>query len=173
MNSSKCLRLWVEKNSTLSGALFDETGAYRYRLWRAWNASAPIVTFILLNPSTADHTQNDPTIRSCIRFARHWQYGRLEVVNLFAYRTPYPALLRQVTEPIGKDTDRHLLEAVSRSDAVILAWGNGGQWLSRDRAVLSLLKDCDRLFCIDRNQNGTPRHPLYAKVCDRIPWRSK
>ena len=36
-----------------------------------------------------------------------WAYAlrRLEVVNLFAYRTSKPSLLKQATEPIGKDND--------------------------------------------------------------------
>ena len=75
----------------------------------------------MLNPNRADAEVNDPTITRCINFARSWDYGRLEVVNLFAYRTPKPSLLKRATEPIGKDNDRYIIESVEKSDRVILA----------------------------------------------------
>ncbi len=78
-------------------------GDYRYLLWREWNSSSKTVSFIMLNPSRADAEINDPTITRCINFAQAWNYDRLEVVNLFAYRTSSPSKLKQVVEPIGKD----------------------------------------------------------------------
>jgi hypothetical protein len=102
------------------------TGDYRYLLWREWNSQGKTVSFIMLNPSRADAEVNDPTITRCINFARSWGYSKLEVVNLFAYRTPHPSLLVQAAEPIGSDNDRYILESVSKSDRVILAWGDRG-----------------------------------------------
>ena len=66
------------------------------------------------DPSRADAEINDPTITRCINFARSWGYGRLEVVNLFAYRTSKPFLLKQAAEPIGKDNDRFILESIEK-----------------------------------------------------------
>ncbi len=56
----------------------------------------------------------------------------MEVVNLFAYRTSKPSLLKQATQPIGKDNDRYILESVKRNERVILAWGNHGTWQKQD-----------------------------------------
>jgi len=67
------------------GAVIDPTGDYRYSLWRVWHPKASRVAFIMLNPSQADATVDDPTIRRCIGFAQRWGYGSLEAVNLFAY----------------------------------------------------------------------------------------
>ena len=78
------------KRQTQSGADFSECGRYRYKLWRTWDDIRPVVMFIMLNPSTADATADDPTIRRCIGFARAWGYGGVRVGNLFAWRTPYP-----------------------------------------------------------------------------------
>jgi hypothetical protein len=161
------------------GAIFDTTGKYRYRLWREWDAQAPKLAFIMLNPSTADAEKNDPTIRRCIGFARAWGYGAIEVVNLFAYRATDPQELRAAAEPIGKENDRHLLAAMERSQTLILAWGNWGSLYQRDQAVLRLLSQQPvsqqpvsqqpvlsqqkRLYCLGKNQSGQPRHPLYLK----------
>ncbi|MGK7899097.1 MAG: DUF1643 domain-containing protein [Xenococcus sp. (in: cyanobacteria)] len=144
-----------------SGAVI--VGDYRYLLWREWNTQGKTVSFIMLNPSRADAEVNDPTITRCINFARFWDYGRLEVVNLFAYRSPHPSLLKQAVEPIGRDNDRFILETVLRSDRVILAWGNHGTWRKQDLHVLQLLKDYNHLYCFGITKKGCPRHPLYLR----------
>lgn len=66
---------------TKSSAIISECGAYRYRLERQWDGEKPNVAFLVLNPSTADASQDDPTIRRCIGFARYWGFGGLIVGN--------------------------------------------------------------------------------------------
>lgn len=144
-----------------SGATFDPTGQYRYSLWRVWDLDAPRVAFVMLNPSTADAERNDPTIRRCIGLANAWGYGGLEVVNLFAYRATRPQVLKQATDPVGREGDRALLAAASRADQILLAWGNWGSLYERDRAVLALLSGYP-LYCLGLTQQQQPRHPLYA-----------
>ncbi len=144
-----------------SGAVI--TGDYRYLLWREWDSNLKTVSFIMFNPSRADAEINDPTITRCINFAKSWGYGRLEVVNLFAYRTSKPSLLKQAVEPIGKDNDRYIVEAVKRSDKVILAWGNHGTWQKQDLYVLQLLKNYKHLYSLGITKKGCPRHPLYLR----------
>lgn len=78
-----------------SSAVIDRTGKYRYSLVREWNPDLPRALFVMLNGSTADATQDDPTLRRCIGFSRAWGYGSLEVVNLFGYRTTFPQELKQ------------------------------------------------------------------------------
>ena len=117
----------------------------------------------MLNPSRADAQINDPTITRCINFASSWGYGRLEVVNLFAYRTPKPTLLKQAAEPIGKDNDRYIIESVSKSDRIILAWGNHGLWRKQDIYTLELLKNYTHLYSLGITKRGCPRHPLYLR----------
>jgi hypothetical protein len=145
-----------------SGACFDSTGTYRYSLWRSWNENGSRLAFIMLNPSTADDQINDATIRRCISFAESWGYGSLEVVNLFALRTPYPQRLREVPDPVGDECDFHILAAVERAKQTIVAWGNWGSLHQRDRAVLELLSHL-KVHCLGWNQSGQPRHPLYLK----------
>jgi hypothetical protein len=149
-------------------AIFDRTGAYRYSLLRTWDAAAPRIAFVMLNPSTADAQINDPTIRRCIRFAQTWGYGTLEVVNLFALRATQPIALKWAAEPVGEDCDRYLLEAFHAADRTVLAWGNWGKLYERDRAVLALLAQLSAqqsgLCCLGLTQTRQPRHPLYLKT---------
>ena len=158
-------------------ALFDQTGQYRYALSRSWqptDANDPSVAFVMLNPSRADAERDDPTIRACMQFAQGWGYGGLTVVNLFAYRTPEPKALKTVHDPVGPGCDRAILDAADRAERLLLAWGNWGTLLGRDRAVLRLLQPyADRLYCLGVNRTAQPRHPLYIKRSTQpVLWAS-
>lgn len=138
-----------------SGACFDSTGVYRYRLWREWDVSKPSVTFVMLNPSTAGAKDDDPTIRRCLSFARSWGFGRLEVVNLCAYRATSPKALLAADEPVGRDNGVHFRAAVENASLVVAAWGNHGRNLARPafgRPVYNL----------GLTKLAQPRHPLYV-----------
>ncbi|MBL1174523.1 DUF1643 domain-containing protein [Pantanalinema sp. GBBB05] len=145
-----------------TGAVID--GNYRYSLWRSWDDQNPRIGFIMLNPSRADAVVNDPTIRRCLSFAQTWGYGGLEVVNLFAYRTASPIDLRQVSDPVGTQNDHYLVTLPKRVDRILLAWGNWGYLLERDRRVLALLGDRQLLYCLGITKTQQPRHPLYLKA---------
>ena len=142
---------------------FDPTGAYRYSLWREWDSLGPAVVFVMLNPSTADAGNDDPTIRRCASFARSWGYGSLEVVNLFAYRTTEPSGLWQTLDPIGPENDRYLVDAAGRAQSLVFAWGAHGALMDRGREVLGLLAGRREIFCLGLTQAGQPRHPLYLR----------
>lgn len=142
-------------------ATFDETGAYRYRLRRAWS-SGPRAVFVMLNPNAADATVDDPTIRRCVGFARRWGYGAVDVVNLFAYRCVDPRELARVADPVGPENDRHIARAVRGADLVVCAWGATAVARRRAPGVAALLAGRP-VRCLGRTAAGAPRHPLYLR----------
>lgn len=150
-------------------ASFSRDRQYRYRLRRQWDEGA-CVAWVMLNPSTADSTVDDPTLRRCIAFSRRWGYGALLVVNLFAFRASDPRALIGAADPVGPGADRALRDALREADAVIAAWGNGaladGAQRHRVRRVRQLLPT-DAL-CLGLTGRGEPRHPLYVPA-DRLP----
>ncbi|WP_066071672.1 DUF1643 domain-containing protein [Neobacillus soli] len=163
------LTFYDELNKSFSGAIIDKNEEYRYSLWRIWNEKLPRITFVMLNPSTADDREDDPTLRRCIKFAMGWGYGSLEVVNLFAYRSTDPKLLLSVCDPIGEKNNEYISKALSRSDKVILAWGTKGSLLDRDKEVLELIKEINTpLYALELTREGYPRHPLYVKS-NKVP----
>ncbi|MGB0560235.1 MAG: DUF1643 domain-containing protein [Spirulinaceae cyanobacterium] len=142
-------------------ATLDSTGQYRYHLSRSWNPAAPRLAFVMLNPSQADGQRDDPTLRRCLGFAQAWRFGTLAVVNLFAYRTARPQMLRQVSDPVGPENDCYIRNTVQQVDCVVVAWGNQGLWRDRNQIVLKQLSEIAPLHCLGRTQQGQPRHPLY------------
>lgn len=99
-------------------AHFSPCRIYRYGLWRRWGQGHTLMV-VGLNPSTADDTQDNPTIRRCIGFARAWGFGALCMANLFAYRAVSPDRLRQAADPIGPENDRSLQELADGARLVL------------------------------------------------------
>ena len=142
------------------GATFSKCKIYRYRLWRIWDAKKPTVLFIMLNPSTAGSTMDDPTIKRCIGFAKSWGYGGLYVGNLFAYRSTQPKGLLKLNDAEGKQNQTHLLEMSKLCKIGVCAWGN--QSIINKIIPNYQLKNLSiPLFYIELSKGGTPKHPLY------------
>jgi hypothetical protein len=117
--------------------------------------------FIGLNPSTADETQDDPTVRRCMGFALSWGYGGLLMTNLFAYRSTDPALMKAHPEPIGPKNNSYLELLSHQAGIVVAAWGIHGTFEDRDKEVLPLLK---RPHYLALTKDSIPRHPLYLRA---------
>jgi hypothetical protein len=191
---------YVSTGATISGC-----GRYRYRLWREWRlgnstqwdmwteddgspaldgAGQPIgeplsCVFVMLNPSTADGQQDDPTIRRCVRFAQDWGFDRLEVVNLFAWRATDPREVLALTakgDPIGPDNQDHIERAVQKAGMVVCAWGVNGAHIGQDETVRGWIADgvdtaavaagAGRgrevpVVALKLSKDGFPCHPLY------------
>jgi hypothetical protein len=169
----KQLHVFSAAPSTSSGATFGPDGTaspYRYRLWREWDPALPRVAFIMLNPSTADASLDDPTIRRCIGFAKSWGFGSLEVANLFALRSPSPADLRRAADPVGPENDAALAEVSGRAQLLVAAWGVHGTFLQRDAEVRRLLAAVP-LHSLRLTKSGHPAHPLYLPATlTPTPW---
>ena len=153
-----------KSSAYIRDAIISKCGKYRYVLSRTWGSGREIVCFIMLNPSTADAEKDDPTIRRCVSFVRTWGYSRLRVVNLFARRTPHPSDLWAVSDPVGPDNDRYVLEALARATIVVAAWGRLEMARPRAQVVTKIAEQmCKSLNCLGVMNRGCPRHPLYVR----------
>ena len=107
-------------------AVFSGCGRYRYRLTRELGGKLTL-TVVMLNPSTADGSADDPTIRRCKGFAKDWGYGRLVIVNLYAFRATNPKDMWRLAHAdrnrphlplgniIGEDNDSAISRAVGEA----------------------------------------------------------
>lgn len=155
-------------------AILSSDGKYRYFLDRSIiPAGDRVLTFIMLNPSTADAERDDPTIRKCKGFALRNDFHILNVVNLFGYRSPYPAELKKADNPVGAANADNVLKSCEQSDMIICAWGNHGSLFGQDRKTIDLLRGFD-LYALGLTNSGQPKHPLYVPY-DKKPfkWRTK
>lgn len=140
---------------------FSPCRTWRYTLWRRWGglfAKGSYAMFIGMNPSTADESKNDPTIRRCIRFAESWGYAGLCMTNIFAFRATDPADMKVANDPVGPENDTALIECARNVGIVVAAWGVHGVHQGRDAAIAALGLD---LHVLRLTKHGYPAHPLY------------
>jgi hypothetical protein len=124
-----------------------------------------------INPSTADETTDDATIRKCIGFAKRWGFGSLAMVNLFAWRDRDQLGLLSALDPVGPDNDLSLAETFADARRIVYAWGPGKSpavgrlvrariqsrgWRSASTAASGR---CE-VGRLSETKDGSPGHPL-------------
>jgi hypothetical protein len=173
-------------------AVFSPCRTWRYTLTRETlvyheervgvtvRARAPrTVAFIGLNPSTADETVDDPTVRRCVEFARRWGFERMVMLNAFAFRATDPKLMKRADDPIGPNNDLYIKQQASECDLVVACWGNHALW--HPKAGHPVTRQAEVMFALAevgvtptmfrRTKLGAPNHPLYlCKDLDPVPW---
>jgi hypothetical protein len=165
--------LALHKGYTESGAIFNEekweNARFRYSLWRVWDPGLPRITFIMLNCSMGNHFKLTRSSRYCDDIAKFGvkidgkiiKFGSVEVVNLFAFRTPKPEILKnEKGDVIGENNDDYIKLALSRSEIAVVAWGKNGSYKMRDISVLNLIKELGhRPYRITITEDMFPYHP--------------
>lgn len=146
-------------------AAISQCGQFRYTLYRTWG-SGPLLTFVMLNPSTADAEHDDPTIRRCVGFARREGYDGILVVNLYAFRATKPKELWtaaasgvDITGGWRNDLMLKMCGQASRLQPLVAAWGAHAR---SDRiAEVLAFPGWESVQALGMTQGGAPRHPLY------------
>lgn len=147
-------------------ALLSSCGRYRFWLTRRWE-DGPAACFICLNPSTADAHDDDATIRKCIAFAKRWGYSAAKVVNVYALRATDPKELWRHADRVEPENYPGLNALHCRGinqrdgDKLIAAWGNHAEV---ERVNMTLAALDGPVFCLGKNLNGSPKHPLYLSL---------
>lgn len=157
----------MSKNGT---AKISECGIYRYELTRdGLSLGDDTCAFIMLNPSTADAKQDDPTIRRCIGFARGWGFRELRIYNLFALRSPNPRDLIDSLEagidPVGPENRATIAAGVANCKRIVCAWGAFKHPMVRREAetIQTFLREAN-MCCLGFTADGSPKHPLYVRA---------
>jgi len=143
-------------------ASFSRCGQYRYQLKRQWAEGSGRCVFIGLNPSTADAKVDDPTIRRCMDFSKRWGYEEMIMVNLFAFRTPHPSLLKKAPDPEGRNNRRTLRRICISADLLVAAWGAHGSFADQANRMSDIWAR-KPMHCFGLTQSGQPLHPLYQR----------
>jgi hypothetical protein len=154
------------------GAVISPDGCYRYLLWRVWGDQGRICCFVMLNPSTADASIDDRTIRKCIKFAKKWGFDGIVVVNLFAYRATKPKELKIAVDPVGPENDKYLRLVIESPsvEMIVCAWGENGSLNDRSSVVKKLIVNRSSWALRVSLKTGQPHHPLYIPD-DTTPFK--
>ena len=173
-----------------SGATFSPCGTWRYKLWREWGSGIferKTVGWFLLNPSTADAEQDDPTIRRCVQFSKLWNGTGMVLMNMYGYRATDPRELQRArnrgVDVFGPRNEQVIADVIDNreTDLDVAGWGTHGHAGATDktmwgRRILPLMyEDGEGLHALGLNKDGSPVHPLYQpyrgcnpppRICD-------
>lgn len=164
---------------TTATAFVSECGLYRYALNRHWvKESHELLVFLMLNPSTADGTKDDNTIKKCVSIAANAGFGGIRVLNLFAFRATDCRELRSAANPTGNPhNDATIVMTCDPSTPVVCAWGrrskfNSPRLMSRAEEVKKLLRERkSKTYCLKLTNDGDPYHPLMLPgASPLVPW---
>lgn len=165
-------------------AVFSPDRRFRYVLTRdlghAWQR---VLVVVGLNPSTADASSNDPTIRRLIGFARSWNCGMLVMLNAYAYRATDPSDMWAVEREheagyiVGERNDaviagmlKHVATIVPTGVAVA-AWGTHVKPARVEQLQCLAAVAGVQWQCLGHNAAGSPKHPLYVpRTAPLVPW---
>jgi len=158
--------------TSAAGAVFSHCRRWRYLLWRRWDASKPVANFLMLNPSTADEFQLDPSCTRARNYAERWGYGGLLITNIFAWRATDPDDMKAARDPVGRGNDAAILRAAGEAALVVCAWGNHGEHEGRGERVVKALRASNvKLNYLKMNGAGHPTHPLYLPgTLEPVAW---
>ena len=159
----------IKQHNTLiqqSEAHFSDCEKYRYWLRRDWDLSREAICFLMLNPSTANEVDNDPTIERCQRRAIAMGYGSMIIVNLFPFRMTDSTQLNTEKDLLGDaaEADNCIIRAVQASAITVCGWGKHPLAAPRGQDVLLKLKNVrlqDKVKYLQLNADNSPQHPLY------------
>ncbi len=150
----------------LPDAVISTCKRYRYFLQRRLSDEPKIMTFAMINPSTADDKSDDRTINRCKEFATREGCGVLQVVNLFAWRAPNRDVLLTVPDPVGPENQKWVEEALQRhtpDSIVVCGWGSHKAIGDQDHVFMRWLAKLGvSPFALKITKYGYPGHPLYV-----------
>lgn len=168
-------------------AVISTCGLYRYRLERALHPTVvdlsqpselrgKVVAFFGVNPSTADASVDDATVRKWIGFCRIWGVPRFIVGNVFAYRATNVRELAKVEDPFGDEIGEHTTAIMDEADILVPCWGRIDKVPPRLQFAFDILMEAlmcsgKPVMCFGHTKAGDPKHPLMLGYDTRlIPW---
>ncbi|WP_250865629.1 DUF1643 domain-containing protein [Caballeronia sp. INSB1] len=148
-------------------AIISACGAFRFRLERDVQMEGLTFAYFGVNPSTADATSDDATVRKWNGFTKVNGGRRFIVGNVSAFRaTDVRALGATLISPDQWHANiEHLQRIIADADVLVPCWGN------RSKAPRHLRNDFDMVLAMLQTSgkpvrhfgltsSGDPKHPL-------------
>lgn len=149
----------------ISTAVISPCGLFRYLLERDYEISGITIGFVGCNPSKAEARVEDQSTKKLRVFALRNGARRWILANVFAFRSPYVARLRNEPDPVGPDNERYLNELIAAADVIVPCWGDSLKLPKNLRRHFSetwekLLKSGKPIKIFGTTKGGDPKHPL-------------
>lgn len=162
-------------------AVISPCGLYRYRLDRAVAMAGPVYAFFGINPSTADASVDDATVRKWTGFAKRWGASRFIVGNAWPLRATDVRMLSSATRwlHIGRENQAHILAMAAEADVLVPCWGDRGKvprsmHSELDQLLALLVGTGKPVMHLGLTKGGDPKHPLMLGYDTQLqPWAAQ
>lgn len=162
--------MWIGKAGEIYRSA-ELDGPYRYELTRRWDERHRLAV-VLVNPSTANELDDDPTSRWLMSFARAHGFGGVQIGNLYALRSSKPTALAEHPDPVGPRNNawlRTVIQTAAPTGWLLVGWGNGAEKLPSYRQRVRWLCEAtaDRMIemrALGVTKSGAPWHPLRRRL---------
>lgn len=149
-------------------AIISDCGKYRYRLERECSMpfdGSKVFAYFGINPSTADATLDDATVRKWRGFTMRNGGHRFIVGNVFAFRATDVGALYHAEDAVGPDNLRHLKQIIADADVLVPCWGSSSKVFKsmrgRLKTLLYMLNSSGKpVMHFGLTATGDPKHPL-------------
>lgn len=154
-------------------AIISACGQFRTRLERDVQMGGIVVALFGVNPSTADASKNDATIRKDIGFAKVNGWRRIIKGNVFSYRATDVRALRTAPDPVGPDNAEHLRQIIADADMLVPCWGSRAKVPRELHRHIDALRDLllasgKPVMAFGFAASGDPLHPLMLPYDTRL-----
>lgn len=153
-------------------------GRYRWKLDITLSESFKELIFVGLNPSLSSEQFTDNTTKKIINISDKYNYGKVKIINLFAFISSCPKRLFTENDPVGNLNDYVIKESLKywseeKNCNLWIGWGNNGIYLNRHKYFFTTIKPYFQLkiktfnstigpLHIKKTKNSNPIHPLYC-----------
>ena len=160
-------------------AIISDCGRYRYRLERECGLpfdGSKTFAYFGINPSTADATLDDATVRKWRGFTQRNGGHRFIVGNVFAFRSTDPDALKYQADPFGPQWLEHLNSIIADADILVPCWGRLSKTPKDLRGapaqlLASLIRSGKPVLHFGVTGCGQPKHPLMLGYDTPLtPW---
>ncbi|QEM41057.1 hypothetical protein [Pseudomonas phage vB_PaeM_RP7] len=149
-------------------AIISECGKYRYRLDRGCSPpfeGSKVYAYFGVNPSTADASTDDATVRKWRGFTERNGGHRFIVGNVFCYRATDVKELRKVDDPFGPESVDYFQSILAEADILVPCWGSLSKLPKHLRGcppqlLQWMLRSGKPVMCFGLTRCDQPKHPL-------------
>ncbi len=163
----------------MSSAIISPCGQYRYRLERDVQAEGKVFAFFGINPSTADASLDDATVRKWRGFTQRNGGRRFIVGNVFSYRATDVRELAKVPFQQGPQHFANVQQIIDDADVLVPCWGNSSKVPPAIRQQIAimlawLIRSGKPVMHFGLTASGDPKHPLMLGYDTPLtPWVTK
>lgn len=121
-------------------AVYSDDKKYRYSLNKTWDENKPKATFIGINPSDATELLMDKTVMNLMNHLIKLGYGKVEIVNLYAFRSKKQEGLKYRCNKQEESNNEYVGKALSDSELIIIGWRRDADGKPKYRETIKDIK---------------------------------